>query len=558
MAPLVSPDIPDLLAALDLQLRVEQAEADLRSVALARPDPLVLLEAGVRQLSEALGGLPAIAYVAGDGVLVRCATWPAGTPAPVEMPLADAFNTAQPTAVPPEAHGDLLAVLGTDAALRVPFEGAAQGIFVVAGGADAVMRASAARLAALFSTLWAWTEAEARFQRTVADLEDALFTFAYDEDGERRYAFVTPQIEAMAGVAPRLLVDDEVSWEAIVDDADAESFASHDERLRAGEPSRLDYRLRLADGSVRWVSERATPNLDAAGRFAVGGILSDVTERKDAETTLVRARRVAERAASTRMAFLRTMSHELRTPLGAIRGFAEMLEEEVLALDGAPPEIPEFARTIAEATERALRLVSNLLDLSRLETDAITLASQTLDLDALVAGVALRHAPEAEAKGLSFTLVRASGEAVIKGDPSRLEQVVDGLLANAIKFTTSGGVTVRVRMDAEEVRLEVADTGVGIGEEFVDGLFEPFAQEDHRVNRTFQGSGLGLAIASGLVRAMGGRIDVVSEQGTGSTFTVALPAPEAETPRCRTSDAPGALPRAGGNPSMRRAPERTA
>ena len=527
MAPLASPPYPDLLAALDLQLRVEHAEAELRSVALARPDPLALLEAGVHQLSEALQDRPTAAYVVGDGALVRCAVWPVDIAAPVEIPLEDALDSRQPTLVAPEAHADLLASLKTRTALRVPFEGAAEGVFIVAGEADEVLLAAAARLAALFSTLWAWTESEARFQRTVADLEDALFTFSYDEDGERRYAFITPQVEAMAGVDPRLLSDDEVSWEALVDDADAEPFAVHDARLRAGEPSRLDYRLRHADGTVRWVSERATPNLDAAGRFAVGGILSDVTERKDAEATLVRARRVAERAAQTRMAFLRTMSHELRTPLGAIRGFAEILIEEVQALDAAPPEISEFARTIADATDRALRLVSNLLDLSRLETGAINLARQPVDLDALAAGVAVRYAPRAEAKGLALHIERASGEAIVQGDPARLEQVVDGLLSNALKFTEAGEVRVRIEASGDEARVVVTDTGVGISEAFLDGLFEPFAQEDHRVNRQFEGSGLGLAITCGLVRAMKGRIEVESAQGEGSTFTVALPSPEA-------------------------------
>ncbi|MEL6614478.1 MAG: PAS domain-containing sensor histidine kinase [Bacteroidota bacterium] len=526
MAPLVSPDVPDLLAALDLQLRVEHAEAELRDEALARPDPLALLEAGVRRLSEALGERPALAYVSGDGALVRCAAWPPATEGPVEIPVADAFVSRQPEALSPEAHGEVLAELGVQTALRVPFEGAAEGVFVLAGETDSVERAAAARMAALFSTLWAWTEAEARFQRTVADLDDALFTFSYDEDGDRRYAFITPQVEAMAGIDPRALADDEVGWESLVDDADAEAFAAHDARLQAYEPSRLDYRLRLPDGSIRWVSERATPNLDAAGRFAVGGILSDVTERKEAEATLVRARHVAERAAQTRMAFLRTMSHELRTPLGAIRGFAEILQEEVEAIEGAPPEAAEFARTIAEATDRALRLVSSLLDLSRLETGALNLATQPVDLDALVSGVAARYAPEAEAKGLALHVERASGDAVVTGDVSRLEQVVDGLLSNAVKFTEAGEVRVTVEASGEEVCVAVRDTGVGIGEAFVDGLFEPFAQEDHRVNRQFEGSGLGLAIASGLVRAMGGRLEVESVQGEGSLFTVAFPAPE--------------------------------
>ncbi|MEM1054597.1 MAG: PAS domain-containing sensor histidine kinase [Bacteroidota bacterium] len=522
MAPLAD-DYPDLLAALDLQLRVEQAEAELRETALTRPDPLVLLEAGVRRLSEALHERPAAAYVSGDDALVRCAVWPPDAEAPVEIPVGDALKSLAPKVIGPEDHADLVDAMGESAALRVPFEGAAEGVFVVAGEADEVETAAASRLAALFSTLWAWTEAEARFQRTVADLADALFTFAYDADGERRYAFVTPQIEAVAGIAAAALTADEVSWEVVVADADAEAFAVHDARLQSGEPSRLDYRVRGAGGEVRWVSERATPSLDAAGRFAIGGILSDITERKAAETALVRARQTAERAARTRMSFLRMMSHELRTPLGAIRGFAEILKEEVQALEGAPEEVPEFAQTIAEAADRALRLVSSLLDLSRLETGALDLARQPVDLDALAAGVAARHAPQAEAKGLALHVERASAPAVVHADPSRLEQVVDGLLSNAVKFTEAGEVRVRVEADDDEVRFTVADTGVGIGEAFVDGLFEPFAQEDHRINRKFEGSGLGLAIAAGLVKAMEGRIDVVSDQGEGSTFTVALP-----------------------------------
>lgn len=516
-------DYPDLLAALDLQLRVEQAEAELRETALSRPDPLVLLEAGVQQLSRALGGRAAASYVAGDDALVRCAVWPPEAIAPVEIPVADALDSLAPKQIGPEEHAGLVGSMGLEAALRVPFEGAADGVFVVAGETDGVEAAAAARLAALFSTLWAWTEAEARFQRTVADLDDALFTFGYDADGERRYAFATPQMEQVAGVPAPALMGGEVNWEVLVDDADAEAFAEHDARLQSGEPSRLDYRIRNEEGDVRWVSERATPNIDAAGRFAIGGILSDITERKTAEQALVRARLTAERAARTRMSFLRMMSHELRTPLGAIRGFADILKEEVRALEGAPEEIPEFAQTIAEAADRALRLVSSLLDLSRLETGAIDLARQPIELDALAAGVASRYAPQAEAKGVALHMERSAGSAVVHADPSRLEQVVDGLLSNAVKFTEAGEIRVRVEAAETEAQLIVTDTGVGISEAFVDGLFEPFSQEDHRVNRKFEGSGLGMAIAAGLVKAMEGRIEVESEQGVGSTFTVALP-----------------------------------
>ena len=524
-SPDVAPSItalPDLLAALDLQRRVEVAEAALQTAALTRPGSLALLEAGVRGLSEAIARQPVAAYVYIEDDLVRCATWPPDADVPVEIPSAAWPSAGGPAPIAPETDllDALLAHLGAPEALFVPFEGAADGAFLLAGTTGPAERAAAGRLAALFSTLWAWSEAESRFQRTVADLDDVLFTFAHDEAG-RRYVFVTPQVEAVAGVSPDALLDGEVDWEALVLDADA--FEAHERRLRDGEPSSLDYRIRRPDGSVCWVSERATPNLDAAGRMAVGGILSDVTERKEAEATLHRARAVAERAAQTRMSFLRTMSHELRTPLGAIRGFAELLCEEVDALDDAPPETAEFATTIAEAADRALRLVSNLLDLSRLETGALDLARRPVDLDALAAGVVDRYRADLAARGVAMEVERAAEPALVLGDSARLEQVVDGLVSNAVKFTETGEIRVRIEPTADAVLLVVSDTGVGIGADFMDGLFEPFAQEDHRVNRDYEGSGLGLAIAHRLVGVMEGTIRVESAPGEGSTFTVSLP-----------------------------------
>ena len=518
------PALPDLLAELDLQRRVGVAEATLQRAALTRSGSLALLEAGVRAVSDALAARPAAAYVLVDDDLVRCATWPPEAEVPVEIPAATwtRLSRAQPTPLALADAPDLLGGLGADCALFVPIDGAAEGALVVTGDTDGAERAAAGRLAALFSTLWGWSEAEARFQRTVADLDDALFTFYHDAAG-RRYAFVAPQVQAIAGVAPDALLDGEVDWDALVVADDGAAFEAHDARLRAGAPSRLDFRLRLPGGEVRWVSERATPSLDAAGRLAVGGILQDVTERKAAEATLERARRVAERAASARMAFLRTMSHELRTPLGAIRGFAELLAEEVAALDGAGDAIPEFAATIADASDRALRLVSSLLDLSRLDTGGLELARRPVDADALAAGLATRYRAAAEAKGLAFHLDRAAAPAIVLADAARLEQVLDGLLSNALKFTEAGEVRLAVESAPDATRLVVSDTGVGIGADFLDGLFEPFAQEDHRVNRRFGGSGLGLAIVHGLVGAMGGRIDVESTPGEGSSFAVTLP-----------------------------------
>ena len=510
----------------DLSARADAAEAALQQAALGRPDALALLEAAVARLAEAALASVGAAFVAsGDGPYVRCAVagdvpdlldldaaaWPdlrAGTPATVATgtPRADA----------------VLGGLGAAHAVLLPIRGAAPGVVALgrARAFDAAERSALARLAALFSTLWAWTDAEARFQRTVADLDDALFTFGHDAQGRRVYAVVTPQAEAITGLDPDAVLAGDADWAALVCADDRTAFAAHDARLRAGEPSRVDVRLTRPAGPPVWIRERATPGVDAAGRPTASGLLADVTDQKLAEATLDRARRTAERAADARMAFLRLMSHELRTPLGAIRGFAELLADEVAAMPDAPPVVAEFTQTIGEASARALRLVSDLLDLARLETGALDVARAPVDLAPLVRAAASRVASDLAARGIALD-VHADVPAVALGDAARTEQIVAQLLANAAAFTEAGRVTVRVAVEAETVTVSVADTGSGMDDVFP--LFEPFAQEDVRVNRDREGSGLGLAIARRRAEAMGGRLVAESEKGVGSTFRLTLP-----------------------------------
>ena len=523
----LAPAPPPAKADGALQARVEAAETAIRHVALTRPNVLALLEAGIEHVAKALEAEGSAALI-GDSLsdeYVRCAGWP-----PDALPELVALTVHE---WPSLREGRAVAVsglavrstLGFEHALLLPIDGAVDGAFVLGRHTPwtEAERVGGGRLAALFSTIWAWSEAEDRFQRTVADLDDALFTVGFDDDGRRTYVFVTDQVEALTGIEPDTLLAGDADWSALVVDEDREAFEAHEARLRAGEPSRVEVRLRLDDGDVVWVCERATPSVDAAGRFMAGGLLSDVTAQKEAEIQLDRARRVAERAASTRMAFLRMMSHELRTPLGAIRGFAQILHEEVGALAEAPPEVAEFAETICDASARALRLVGDLLDLSRLETGALDLRSAPVDLTALVRGTAARYAPEAEARGIALCIEAPADAAVALGDPPRVEQIVDQLLSNAVKFTNEGSVTVRLGAEDGAIRLEVEDTGVGVSEDVLESVFEPFVQEDVRVNRAFEGTGLGLAIAHRLALQMNGRLDATSVRGQGSTFSLTLP-----------------------------------
>ncbi len=521
------PPCADTSAVTDtdtLDSRVQAAESALRNGALSRPNALALLEGGLDRLADALEAETGVALV-GEGLgnaFVRCASWPPSDPCALleaDARVVPALRSLVPSVL---EDGPLPAGVGRAHVLVVPLNGSVPGAFVLGRSRpwSDTERAAAGRLGVLFGILWAWSEAESRFQRTVDDLDDALFTFGHDEDGRRTYAFVTPQVEALTGLDPDGILAGDLDWANLVADEDAVAFRAHDARLRAGEPSRIEVRAWI-DGEIVWLSERATPSVDAAGRPVAGGLLSDVTVQKEAEAQLDRARRLAERAAQTRMAFLRMMSHELRTPLGAIRGFADILVEETSALEDAPPEIAEFAGTIRDATARALRLVTDLLDLSRLETGALDLAKQSVDIGALASSVAARYSDTATAV---LEVAIPAVPVYVDADPARAEQVIDQLVSNAVQFTPSGRIEVALSvLEGKGVRLTVTDTGVGIASDALEAIFEPFVQEDARVNRSYSGTGLGLAIASRLARQMGGVLEVESVKGEGSVFTLSLP-----------------------------------
>ena len=387
-----------------------------------------------------------------------------------------------------------------------------------------VERRALGRLSALFETLWSWLRAEARYRQVVTTVEDGLFSFGFGPDGAREYSFATRQVEALTGYPVDDLLAGAVAWHgAIVHEADRAAVGEHDRLLRDGRESRLVFRVCRRDGAVRWLRESATPSRDRAGRIVVAGVLSDVTEAKEAEADLVQAKQDAEAANRMKSAFLATMSHEIRTPLGAINGFAELLEEEVRALGEVPPEVTEFSDAIRTSAKKVLRLVNDLFDLSSLQTGRLAVDRAPVPFHPLVSRVAAVNEATFAKKGLALDLDLAEGDPIVLGDAQRIEQIVGQIVSNALKFTEEGRVRITSAAEPDAVRLTVEDTGIGIGEDYLAELFVPFSQEDNRLNRDYAGSGLGLAIAKRLVEAMEGRIEVESAKGQGTRFTLTLP-----------------------------------
>ena len=288
-----------------------------------------------------------------------------------------------------------------------------------------------------------------------------------------------------------------------------------------------DYELTACarDGKQTVVSYNATTFYDRDRTLqGVLAVSRDVTERKLVEAELQQAKAAAESASRTKSDFLASMSHEIRTPMNAIVGIADLLAKTPLN-----PEQDKYVQIFRRAGDNLLNLINDILDLSKVEASQLELERTGFSVKDHLEKVTEMVAGRAREKGLALVCeIAPNVPADLVGDPTRLRQVLINLLGNAIKFTESGEVALRVAPDAGSsvptaLRFTVSDTGIGIPSEKLGQVFEPFTQANSSTTRRFGGSGLGLTISKRLVELMGGRIWAESTVGKGSVFAFAVP-----------------------------------
>ncbi len=359
---------------------------------------------------------------------------------------------------------------------------------------------------------------EARFRAAVEGVSDMIWTNSPDgrmKGEQRNWGIFTGQTQEE-------YLD--FGWANAVHPADAQPTI--DAWQRAVTDRRrfiFEHRVRRNDGVYRLFSVRAVPVLDDTGEIREWvGVHSDITDEREIQEDLRRAKVAAEAASRAKSTFLASMSHELRTPLNAILGYSEILEEEAQEV-GASTMVEDLKR-IHGAGQHLLSLVDDVLDLSNIESGRIEIGVAFFPVEQLVRGVADQARAAIEKQGNVFTVRTVGKLGNMNSDAGRLRQCLANLLSNAAKFTHHGRVELDVQEKDEETLLfKVSDTGIGIDPASLAMLFEPFTQNDSSYARRFGGTGLGLALTRRLVRMLGGEVSVITAPGTGSLFTLEVP-----------------------------------
>ncbi len=368
----------------------------------------------------------------------------------------------------------------------------------------------------------------------VAHQRDAiLITEARRVPGGRRILYVNPAFTVMTGYTAEEAVGRTPDL-TVGPETDREAIAAIQTAITSARPVRQEILKYRKDGSTLWVEIDIAPVLDRQGEpVYFVSVMRDVSEKRAQADLLERQAEALRQALAAKSLFLANVSHELRTPLNAILGYTTNLEGGIYGELG-PEQQRSVGRVVANG-QHLLKLIDDLLDLTRLDSGKMPVQISTFDLNELVAEVLGGLEPLVARSALNVSTDVPRGGLVVASDRHKVKQIVLNLVSNALKYTREGWVRVRLRARRGAAYLVVADSGVGIAPELHQRVFDEFWQVSQTASAGMRGSGLGLAICRRLAATLGGELTLESEPGKGSTFQLRIPLAPAEPRRPRVS-----------------------